>query len=139
MSDTLDRSFLGRGWAFPPAFSRRGGTEMIEADQDIEESLLILLKTRLGERVMHPDYGSDLHRLVFETISASLVTDIRDMIERAILFFEPRIKVERVAVGTERSTEGILEIQITYLILATNTRNNIVYPFYFDEGSHVHD
>lgn len=112
---------------------------MIEAGEDIEESLMILLRTRLGERVMHPDYGCDLHGLVFETISASLVTDIRDRVEQAILFFEPRIKTERVTVGTERSMHGVLEVQIAYLILATNTRNNIVYPFYFDEGSHVRD
>lgn len=136
--DAIDRSFLGRGWAFPPRFDLVSRTvAMVESERDIAESLAILLRTRPGERVMQPTYGCGLHSIVFETISEGLITEIRDRIERAILFFEPRVEVGRIAVGAERSVEGVLDISIDYRVRSTNTRNNIVYPFYFREGTHV--
>jgi phage baseplate assembly protein W len=135
---TLDRSFLGRGWAFPPRFGETDlQVAMVDTEQDIAESLHILLRTRPGERIMHPTYGCRLHWLVFEVIQDGLITDIRDMIERAIVFFEPRIELEDISIDTEREFEGVLEITIDYRIRSTNTRSNIVYPFYFKEGTHV--
>lgn len=86
---------------------------------------------------MQPTYGCGLDGMVFETISEGVVTEIRDLIERAILFFEPRVEVERITVGTGRSFEGVLDISIDYRVRSTNTRNNIVYPYYFHEGTHV--
>ena len=136
--DTIDRSFLGRGWAFPPRFDPVARTvRMVEAERDIAESLAILVRTRPGERVMQPTYGCGLDGMLFETISEGVVTEIRDLIERAILFFEPRVEVERITVGTGRSVDGVLDISIEYRVRSTNTRNNIVYPFYFREGTHV--
>ncbi len=136
--DAIDRSFLGRGWAFPPRFDPVARTvAMVETERDIAESLAILLRTRPGERVMQPTYGCGLDGMVFETISEGVVTEIRDLIERAILFFEPRVEVERITVGTGRSFEGVLDISIDYRVRSTNTRNNIVYPYYFREGTHV--
>ncbi len=136
----IDKKFLGRGWSFPPEFHRRTrevGVKMVEEEEDIDESLRILLSTRPGERVMHPSYGCGLNAMVFETINSSAVTEIRDIIERAVLFFEPRITLERVDVNTEEALEGRLDITLDYTVRKTNTRSNIVYPFYYLEGSGV--
>lgn len=110
---------------------------MVSEEQDIHESLTILLSTRPGERVMQPAYGCGLQALVFENINESTLTEIRDVIERAILFYEPRINLEGIEVDTENVYAGRIDIQLNYTIRTTNTRSNLVYPFYFLEASHV--
>ena len=140
-----DNRFLGRGWSFPPSFNSYDQTVvMSEYEQDIKESLNILLSTAPGERIMQPGYGCGLKHLVFESISESLMTQIRDMVERAILFFETRIDVEKVSItnGSDtmdihQSYDGVLKINVDYRIRQTNSRSNIVYPFYFTEGSNI--
>ena len=137
----IDKSFLGKGWGFPPEFRGRSKEpRMVSEDQDIRESLLILLSTRPGERVMHPTYGCGIHDMVFENVNESTITELVSGVERAILFFEPRITVERIEVdrsGVDGSgiLDGILRILIDYTVRTTNTRNNIVFPFYLREGT----
>lgn len=125
-------SFLGTGWAFPPRFARDGRTGMAEGEQDIRESLTILLSTRQGERVMHPLFGCNLHALVFEHVNQTVVTEIRQTILRAIARCEPRVEVERVSVLPGPDANGVLPIEIAYRIRATNTVDNLVYPFYVE-------
>jgi phage baseplate assembly protein W len=134
----MDKTFLGRGWAFPPEFGGRSkSASMVEAEKDIEESLRILMATRPKERLMQPAYGCGLRELVFETINESTLTIIRDTIRRAVLMFEPRITLESIEIGREQEYEGILSINLVYTIRATNSRSNLVYPFYFLEGTNV--
>lgn len=136
--DFHNTAFLGTGWSFPPEFSRSAkDVKMVSAEEDIRESLTILLSTSPGERVMHPSYGCGLRSLVFEHISESTVTEIKDVISRAILFFEPRISLDRIDVQIKDSANGIITIDLTYTIRTTNTRSNMVYPFYFQEGTHI--
>jgi len=146
VSKTDDNNdFLGTGWSFPPSFQvHNREVELVSYEQDIKESLHILLSTSPGERVMHPAFGSDLQKMVFETITESQITKIQDSVERSILFFEPRISLEKVEVEIDTDVaeqdsiyQGVLNINIEYTIRKTNTRSNIVYPFYFIEGSHV--
>ena len=130
------RKYIGEGWSFPPTFSKAAGTVMTSTGVDeIQESLSILLSTRLGERVMHPDYGSSMDDLLFEPVDTSLQTLIVDRIEKAILYFEPRIELNNVELLTDQITEGILLLEVEYTIRATNSRFNFVYPFYKNEGS----
>lgn len=139
MADT-DKAFLGIGWSFPPEFHKFADSltvKMVAEEADIKESLWILLSTSPGERVMQPSYGCGLQGMVFETINQSTMTEIKDIIERAILFFEPRITLEEIDVNTEDALEGMIKIRLDYTVRKTNTRSNIVYPFYFLEGSQV--
>lgn len=136
----IDKAFLGIGWSFPPEFHKHAnsiGVKMVAEEEDIGESLKILLSTVPGERIMQPTYGCGLHAMVFETINESTITELKDIIERAVLFFEPRITLESVDIDTEESLEGRLKIQLNYTVRKTNTRSNIVYPFYYLEGSQV--
>lgn len=141
MADTeTDKAFLGIGWSFPPEFHKSSvtpGVKMVSEEEDIRESLNILLSTRPGERIMQPAYGCGLNALVFETINESVITEIRDVIERAVLFFESRITLESIDVNTEDAYHGKLNIQLNYTIRQTNTRSNVVYPFYYIEGNLV--
>lgn len=140
MADDQDKSFLGTGWSFPPEFQNNNGVlelQTVSLDADIKESLAILLATAPGERVMQPTFGCGLKTMVFDNIDETAITEIRDLIERAVLFFESRIDLEDVYVDTENMYEGLMEIHISYRIVSTNTRSNIVYPFYFQEGTEL--
>ena len=133
-----DPSFLGRGWAFPPAFdSGTGAARLVQAEEDIAESLRILMETRPGERIMHPNYGCRLHDLVFEPMSSETEAEIEVAISRAILFFEPRIKLGAVTVDIRAALEGHLAVTLNYTVVETNERHNMVFPFYITEGTLV--
>jgi len=134
----MDKSFLGRGWGFPLEFDPLSKAVKISSEEeDIAESLRILLATRPGERVMQPSYGCGLHALVFDSVNERMISELRETVERAILFFEQRIELERVDVDSGQSYDGLLQIRVYYTIRSTNTRSNIVYPFYFQEGTNV--
>jgi phage baseplate assembly protein W len=134
MSADAGQSFLGSGWAFPPRFRRDGALGMVSDEQDIRESLLIILSTTPGERVMHPTFGCGLRALVFESVDESLKTRIKDVIARAVTLFEPRVQVELVAVHTGALDEALLKIELGYRIRATNTAANMVFPFNLGKG-----
>ena len=128
-------SFLGKGWSFPPVLTENG-VKMSAYEEDIEQSLRILFSTSPGERVNRYDYGCPLHRYAFEPIDTQTTMRMRDDIARAITLFEPRIAVEDISFE-ERASEGVLLIQITYTIIRTNSRSNMVYPFYLNEGTNL--
>ena len=131
-----DKSFLGTGWAFPPSFGGAGReARMVSAELDVRESLYILLSTHPGERVMQPAYGCGLRHHVFDNIDESSLTEIRDEIEQAVLFFEVRITLNQVDVDASDAIEGVLRIGLDYTIRSTNTRHNVVFPFYHLQGS----
>jgi uncharacterized protein len=130
-----DPSFLGRGWAFPASFSAGGGdVEMANGVEDIEQSLRILLGTWQGERVMQETFGCDLGRLVFEQLDQRLINTVDRLITSAVLEHEPRIKLDRVDVARAAEGPSAIIITVHYTVRATNSRYNIVFPFYLTEA-----
>ncbi len=131
-------AFLGTGWTFPPEFVRaQKAVKMISSETDIESSLHILLSTRLGERIMLPNYGCNLDELMFEGLSRTLITYVIELIKTAILYHEPRIDVIKIDISETEPLEGKLIIEIDYKIRATNSRHNMVFPFYKEEGTNI--
>lgn len=108
---------------------------MVSSAEDIQQSLRILLSTRIGERVMVADYGCALWSLVFENLTTSLLTRLQDMVERAIVKWEPRIRVDEVLTEVDSVEAGLVHINVVYTIRATNARNNFVFPFYLHEAT----
>jgi phage baseplate assembly protein W len=132
----VNKDFLGTGWGFPPTFSRLNYTvEMVSNDDDIHESLWILFSTRLGERIMVPQYGSGLWRTVFRTMTTTLMSQMKAMVQQAILNWEPRIDVDEIKVQPDATIEGLVLINVVYTVRKTNTRSNLVYPFYLTEAT----
>ncbi|MFZ6756065.1 GPW/gp25 family protein [Undibacterium sp. Ji50W] len=132
-------SFLGTGWSFPPEFSKRGNTRMVSAEEDIRQSLLILISTTPGERVMQPNFGCGLKAQIYENLNESTITVLKDLIRRAVIFYEPRVVLEAIETDHSYIYEGRLNIELIYRIVTTNTRHNLVYPFYFREGTDVQE
>ena len=110
---------------------------MLEMEIDIKSSLEILLSTRLGERIMLPDYGCNLDDLVFEALNLTIKTYVIELIKTAILYYEPRIDVNKIEIDPTNELEGILLINIDYTIRTTNSRRNMVYPYYKQEGNEL--
>lgn len=129
-------SFLGTGWIFPPVFDKgTGEVIMISDEADVHNSLEILLSTRPGERVLLPDYGCNLDELVFEPLSTTFVNEMKDLIQTAILYHEPRITVHDIKISQDQATDGIILIEVDYTIKSTNSRFNYVFPFYKKEAN----
>lgn len=131
-----ENDFLGQGWAFPPDFSwEHKGANMVREKEDIEQSLLILFSTQLGERVMQHEYGCNLQSLVYEHFDRTTVTFLKDTIETAIIYHEPRIKLVKIDASETLGENGCILFDIEYLIRTTNTRTNLIYPFYLFEAT----
>jgi len=134
---TEQKAFLGKGWAFPPHFTRTSGTaEMVQYEEDIWQSLQILFSTSIRERVLQPTYGCNPEDYVFTSLNVSFLTYLEDLIRKNIAQNEPRIKLQTLSIVTGQ-LEGTLEIILDYIVRSTNTRFNRVYPFYKQEGTNV--
>jgi Bacteriophage baseplate protein W len=132
------QSFLGTGWSFPPEFVASTGEVLMTSDEkDIEASLIILLGTALGERFLNPKYGLDMHELLFEPMSTTMTTFLKDRIKTTVLIYEPRINLVSVELDTGALVEGKLPILIEYEVRATNSRYNLVYPFFNTDRTEV--
>ncbi|MFM9984373.1 MAG: GPW/gp25 family protein [Flavobacteriales bacterium] len=132
------KTFLGQGWKFPPSFSNSGKTAFKVRDlEDIIESIGIILNTQPGERLMRPEFGCNLRKFVFDLLDSNFITELNHEIYYALLNFEPRIDFIEARVAQTSPLEGIVQIEISFSIIITNTRHNIVFPYYLLEGTNI--
>jgi phage baseplate assembly protein W len=133
---TNPSDFLGTGWTFPPTFDRDRGEVILSSDvENIKQSLWILFSTRLGERIMLSTFGADLWPLVFSGLTTTLANEIKWLIGKAVLDWEPRIDLTDVTIEAMATTRGRLAITVEFVVRQTNARSNLVYPFYIEEGT----
>ncbi|MCD0470421.1 GPW/gp25 family protein [Flavobacterium sp. JAS] len=136
METTQD--FLGIGWSFPPEFKvSTKEVTMLTDEEDIKSSLEILLSTKIGERIMQPKYGCNMDELIFNPLNRTLKTFVSELIKTAILYHEPRIDVEKIDITKGDDLSGELLVLIDFKVRATNSRINMVYPFYQQEGTNL--
>ncbi|MBO7606691.1 MAG: GPW/gp25 family protein [Paludibacteraceae bacterium] len=129
----MAEDFVGKGWSFPPLFNMYDmGVEMVSGREEIEQSLKILFSTNRGERLFHPDFGCDLRRFQFAPNNRVTLLHIQEMVETAVRKFEPRITLINVDVNMDGIIDGKLVLTLNYTINATNSRYNMVYPYYFE-------
>ena len=123
-------------WSFPPVFTRGGAdVEMVSGAEDIHQSLRIIVATEPGERMMQDRFGCDMNGFVFEELDQGLINSMRQTISDAILYHEPRIDLEDLVITEDPHEPGLLLISIDYTVRGTNSRYNMVYPFYLNEAS----
>lgn len=128
--------FLGSGWSFPPTFDRqRASVDIVSGDDDIREALWIILATRIGERIMLPTFGSNLSLEVFAGLSATVANEIANMVKNAIIEWEPRVTVIDVSVTQTDVAAGYVSISVDYQVRQTNSRSNLVFPYYILEAT----
>lgn len=130
--DDKSNAFLGTGWSFPIRLTNEGRIATATAEDDIHQSIRIILDTNPGERLMRPDFGAGLIDFVFEPVNTSTLFRIKKRVQESLTIWEPRINVNDVQVSVQQ--ENTLLVEIHCHVLATNSRHNFVYPFYLDEG-----
>jgi uncharacterized protein len=126
----MSAGFLGKGWRFPILPDRTGCLAYVEGDANVEQSVHILLMTALGERVMRSDFGTQTPRLVFSPGSLQYLKLIENTIRDAIRDWEPRIDLNNVLAEADPSDESKITVSVTYTVRLTNTKTNLVFPYY---------
>jgi uncharacterized protein len=121
---------IGSGLSFPLAADQRGVLALAHGVEDIEQAIRLILGTAPGERPMRPEFGCDVHDLVFDTIDAEMVGRVETAVHRALARWEPRIEVTGLDFDLAEVDQGKLLITIAYRVLATSRLYNLVYPFY---------
>lgn len=132
------KEFLGSGWSFPVTFSV-GNHELVVTryENNIKDSIDVIMQTNFGERPMNPQFGSGLQQFFFQEMNETLKSEIKDVITSSLLSNEPRISVLNVEVEYVDIENGLVEVTIDYEYNQTNTRHNYVYPFYLKEGTNI--
>ncbi len=127
------KAFQGVGWAFRPHVAS-GRVALSAYEDQIAQSIRIIIGTNPGERTMRPTFGAGLRAFVFEPVNPATMEALRRRVEDALIDWEPRIDVEGVAVTTQPSLPGRVDIDVAYRVRLTNAHRNLVYPFYLEEG-----
>jgi phage baseplate assembly protein W len=130
----MPQSFLGVGWSFPVAPDANGALGVAAYDESVRQAVWIILGTAKGERAMHPEFGCDIHDLVFERNTAATAGKVTQAVKQALLLLEPRIDLLDVQVDPQTSG-GVLRITVDYRVRATNNAFNLVFPFYLEQGA----
>jgi phage baseplate assembly protein W len=123
-------TFLGTGWRFPILTDASGSLGYVAGDDNVEQSLHILLLTQLGERVMRSDFGSQAPSLVFAPGSAQFLRLLENTVREAVRDWEPRVDLDTVLAEADPNQEFRVVVSISYLVRSSNTRNNLVFPYY---------
>lgn len=129
MSD--QNEILGRGWAFPPSFNKQANdVAMLEGEADLQNSVHVIIHTKLGERILRAEFGSTIHDLIFEPLNENIKTYMSASLRNALELNEPRIEVLDITLEQENPTIGRVDIAVAYRSIETNLTNNLVVPFY---------
>ena len=132
---TTSSELLGRGWKYPFMLDERHEVALSEGEDDIQEAIWIILSTAFGERLMHPDFGCGIHDLVFAPNNTGTAGLARYYVEDALVRWEPRIDIEEVEVQADPAQPELLLISVSYRVRSTDSRYNLVYPFYLTRGN----
>lgn len=126
----MSEPFLGTGWRFPILPDEAGRLGYAVGEQSIEHCLRALLLTATGERVMRPDFGTRAQESVFAPGSVQNLRDLERSVADAVRTFEPRVELDSVNAETDPADESRVTVSVVYRIRRTNTKANLVFPFY---------
>jgi uncharacterized protein len=126
------KSFLGVGVGFPVRLTSEQTLESAIYEEDIRQAIRIILGTNPGERLMRPDFGAGLNQFVFEPVNTATMAQVKTRVEEALIDWEPRIVIDEVKVSADPSERNTLLIEVQYRVRATDSRQNLVYPFYLE-------
>jgi phage baseplate assembly protein W len=126
----MSSSFLGTGLAFPLGVDARGSLALADGEEDVQQAIGIILGTAPGERPMRPEFGCGIHAFLFDTVDGATLSRIELEIRAALERWEPRIEVVAIEFDLARVDRGEIQIDLGYVLRATNDFRNLVYPFY---------
>jgi phage baseplate assembly protein W len=130
----MSQEYLGVGWKFPIQLDPELKIALSRYEEDVREAVWIILSTAPGERVMRPDFGCGIHEYVFAPNDTSTAGLVRFHVEESLTRWEPRIDLEEVQVHADPRDPALLLISVAYRVRTTDSRFNLVYPFYLQRG-----
>jgi len=125
-----EREFLGKGWRFPVAVNLTGGISSSTYEENVRESIFVILGTAPGERVKHEDFGCRIHDLMFAPNNDETAARAEYYCEEAIYKYEPRISEVHCKAFPNPAEPNRLDVRISYVIAGKSEKKNLVYPFY---------
>lgn len=130
-----DNQLIGSGWSFPLRFNLpESGPKMVAGETLLQQSLYVLLNTRVGERAHDASFGCGLHDYLFQVPDTDMLTDIKEEIAKSVEQYEHRITLNDIRFDTADIYNGVLNIYLDYHVNSTNQPGNLVFPFYLSEG-----
>lgn len=126
----MDNSLIGKGWRFPILPDESGVLRYADGEENIRSSMRLLLMTNLGERAMRPDFGCDAPRLVFAPGTVQYLSLLETTVREAVRDWEPRVELDEVTAESVSNDATRVSVSIRYRIRRTNTKQNLVFPFY---------
>jgi phage baseplate assembly protein W len=134
-SRNIVNDFLGVGWKFPVEVDETTGRiRTVGYEDDVREAVYLIMMTKVGERMMQPDYGCRISDFTFETMDYTQIVELQKEIMNALILWEPRIINVDVNIEVDDVTVGKLNISLSYVVRSTNNPYNLVYPYYINEG-----
>lgn len=130
----MEREFLGTGWKYPVNVESNARISSSSYEENIRESILLILGTAKGERLMRPEFGCSISEYAYCTMDTLTRRMIENAVFEALINWEPRIEVNEVKTLVEKAEDGKILINIDYRVRRSNTQVNLVYPFYLKEG-----
>lgn len=128
-----DRDFLGKGLRFPVSVNLNGGVSSSVLEENVRQSIFIILGTAPGERIYRPDFGCRIHDLMFEPNNAITAAAAEVYCEEAIYKYEPRIENVQCRARPNPDEPNRLDVRLEYVIAGKNEKKNLVYPFYLKQ------
>lgn len=126
----MSEEFIGSGWAFPLRTDTTGRIALVSREQEIEESIRLILGTAFGERPMRPEFGCAIHDYVFDSADTETAAKVAAAVRASLRRWEPRIDLTDVLVSFDREDPSVIYIDIRYAVGDTNDPRNLVFPFY---------
>ncbi len=125
-----DKDFLGKGLRFPVSLNLNGGVSTSQLEENVRQSLFVILGTAPGERLSRPRFGCRIHDLMFAPNSVATAARAEAFCEEALYKFEPRLESVVCRAAPNPDEPNRLDIRIEYVIAGKNDKRNLVYPFY---------
>jgi phage baseplate assembly protein W len=125
---------IGSGWRFPLGIGPRGGIALASDVDELEQAMLLILSTPKRQRIMRPEFGCQIHDLLFAPINASTLAAAEHYVREALAWWEPRIEVVDVLAAPAAERNAAIQMSIRYTVKATNDERSLVYPFYTIPG-----
>ena len=125
-----NRDFLGKGIRFPVSINLNGGVSSSQLDENVRQSIFIILGTAPGERISRPHFGCQIHDLMFAPNNGITAARAEIYCEEAIYKFEPRIQSVSCRAWANSDEPNRLDVKVEYIIAGKHEKRNLVFPFY---------
>jgi Bacteriophage baseplate protein W len=125
-----EKDFLGKGLRFPVSINLNGGVSSSQLEENVRQSLFVILGTAPGERVTRPSFGCRIHDLMFAPNNDITAARAEVYCEEAIYKYEPRVEKLVCTASPNTDQPNRLDVRIEYVIAGKNDKRNLVFPFY---------